>query len=103
MKKLIVIFLAIVMISGFAICGNSEGSPSSDPNQSQGSVPKKDTLTMAFNGEPRSIDFHYIADTIAFTIGFTMYETLVVLNDDLSYSLGLADDMQISDDGLNYT
>ncbi len=61
------------------------------------------TLNMAAIGEPPSLDIHTTTATATAINAWQMYETLFTWDEDLELMMDLADDLEVSDDGMNNT
>lgn len=88
----LVIAMAAVSLTG---CGGNGGNG--------GDASEKTALTFAVSAEPNSLDPMAIAMMSTFTITYAIYDNLMEEMPDGTYQPSLAEDVTISDDGLEYT
>ncbi len=100
MKKLIALFIVIIMSVSFVACSNSnkevakglEKTKSEDVN-----------MTIAVNADIISLDPHDLSDTLSISATTTMYEALYDYKLDMSLEPVLATSYEVSKDGMEYT
>ncbi|SHJ98033.1 glutathione ABC transporter substrate-binding protein [Paramaledivibacter caminithermalis] len=107
MKKLIALFIVIVMSVTFVACSNNTeeaGNKATDETATNTPVENEDVnMTIAVNAEIISLDPHDISDTLSGSATSTMYESLYDYKLDMSLEPVLATGYDVSEDGLEYT
>ncbi|MFA9422728.1 MAG: ABC transporter substrate-binding protein, partial [Sedimentibacter sp.] len=99
-NKYIALFLVITLTATtFSGCSSNTKTESPESNTSE----PKTSLVYGIGAEPSSLDPMTFAMMSSFTVTYAIYDTLVQLQDDGTYSPSLAEDVIISDDGLEYT
>lgn len=103
MKKLSILFLAIIMTITAVACSN--GNEEAATNLQNGTTMESDdvNMTIAVNAEIISLDPHDISDTLSRSATSTMYESLYWYALDMSLEPILATGYEVSEDGLQYT
>lgn len=91
-KKLVVLVLTACMIMTFAGCGGDSASKD-----------KTDTLNVALSGDILAIDPQQTGGTPTETIKAHVFDTLVTLNSDGTFSPNLATEWDVSEDGTEWT
>lgn len=114
-KKLISALLVLVMIFALAACGSDAPATSgndaaeaptgsqAEGNKDAAEVTYKDTLNIAINANPPSLDAHYANSNIVGTIGTMIYEPLFAMNAENVPTMVLADSYEIDETGTIYT
>ena len=115
MRRVLVAFLALLMLFGLVAC--SQDSPTAgtdttetqkpqdtnDPEETQ-TTPTKDTVNLSLNKVLSSIDPHNTRTTEDVLVHGQMYEALYQLDEiNGGYKARLATDYSVSDDGLTWT
>lgn len=107
MKKLIVLFMVILMAVTVVACSNSnEEAGTKSPSEKSASSPVESddvNMTIAVNAEIISLDPHDLSDTLSISATNTMYEALYEYKLDMSLEPALATGYDVSKDGLEYT
>ena len=106
MKKLIALYIVIIMAITFASCSNSNEEAAKAPEETKESTEAKSedvNMTIAVNAEIISLDPHDISDTLSGSATSTMYESLYDYKLDMSLEPVLATGHEVSEDGLEYT
>ena len=95
MKKFLALLLAMAMIFALAACGGGSDGEDSD---GEGGL----HLAYALSAEPTTFDSTMIVDSQDVVLGEVMQEGLYKANATGGYDLGLAESVDISEDGLTY-
>lgn len=92
--------LSAIMVMSLAACGGSSSETSgSDATATVISAdPDKDNLIVALPGEPQSLDPYAHSMYYNFMVATLIFDTLLVQEDDGSYSPGLATSWEMTDD-----
>ncbi len=102
MKKLIAMLMAATMMLSFAACSSAEEGGDVAEGGDQAATIKTD-LVYGMASEPTSLDPHTIASMNAFTVTYSVYDTLTADDGNGGYMPHLASDVTVSEDGLLYT
>lgn len=97
LSMLMVAFTAVSVLAG---CGSSSGK---DPNQGGGAAAPDNDLVIAIEGSVSTLDPHNASDTNGISATRAMYETLIAFDENQEMVGLLAEDWEISEDGLTYT
>lgn len=92
LKKLIVLALVICLTMAFAGCGGDSGDSA-----------ESNTLNIALSGDILAIDPQQTGGTPTETVKAHVFDTLVTLNSDGSFSPNLATEWEVSEDGTEWT
>lgn len=107
MKKLIALFMVIILSFTFVACSNDTEeaeTKAQDGTAEKTPVENEDVnMTIAVNAEIISLDPHDISDTLSDSATSTMYESLYDYKLDMSLEPVLATGYDVSEDGLEYT
>ncbi|WP_432402094.1 glutathione ABC transporter substrate-binding protein [Wukongibacter sp. M2B1] len=107
MKKLIALFIVIILSVTFVACSNgSEETETKAKDEATEKTPVESedvNMTIAVNAEIISLDPHDISDTLSGSAASTMYEPLYDYKLDMSLEPVLATSYEVSKDGLEYT
>lgn len=107
MKKLIALFIVIILSVTFVACSNgSEETETKAKDEATKKTPVESedvNMTIAVNAEIISLDPHDISDTLSGSAASTMYEPLYDYKLDMSLEPVLATSYEVSKDGLEYT
>ena len=95
MRKLLSILMIFCLVFAIAACGNgsNEGGTAEHPEE----------FVAAISGEILSLDPQIAAGTPAEIARMEMFESLIIQNDDGTFSPCLAESWEVSDDGTTYT
>ncbi|MDR2742241.1 MAG: ABC transporter substrate-binding protein [Treponema sp.] len=93
--------LLIVLSLFFSACARSGGKEGADRGLPAGRAP--DSLVIAVASEPATFDLHYAASMVEGWIGNNIYDGLLFFDDEGNIEPLLAEDYEISPDGLTYT
>ena len=108
-KKILALLLALVMVVSMAACGttgNEETQPTADNNgetETQGNEVARDTFTMAISYMPSSLSPISNGSDDYTTMTRPIFDKLFIENNAGGVDYYIADDLQISPDGLTYT
>lgn len=120
MKKVSFMMVLILLLLMLAACGGGEAAPSdssdngeatggessdttSTETETESETAEPATVRIGWGGSPDSLNPGLGVLTEAYTIYELVYDTMYSLNPDGSYSLEIADSVEVSDDGLVYT
>lgn len=109
MKRITSILLSLTLVFSLAACSSKTGEAPSGTEEPGGvtETPEEGeedkSMTIAVNAEIISLDPHNISDTLSRSAANTMYEALLEHNLDMEITPLLAEDYEISEDGLKYT
>ncbi|EZH67520.1 ABC transporter substrate-binding protein [Bacillaceae bacterium JMAK1] len=86
--------LATLMLTA---CGNNDEATTTESEQDGG------TINIAYGANPQTLDPHLTTNQATRDVSRQIYEQLLVLNEDYEVVPSLAEDYEVSDDGLTYT
>jgi glutathione transport system substrate-binding protein len=109
MKKLIALFMVIILSISVVACSSNNQEVAKAPEETKET--KENTaaenedvnMTIAVNAEIISLDPHDISDTLSGSAASTMYESLYDYKLDMTLEPTLATSYEVSEDGLEYT
>lgn len=93
-------FLLILLIA--AGCSDTESSSKKD-NKAKGASEAGGTLNIAYDAEPATLDVQITGNTQAKDVGRSVFESLVILDNEGNVKPDLAEKIEISDDKKIYT
>ncbi|MDR0760471.1 MAG: ABC transporter substrate-binding protein [Treponema sp.] len=92
---------ALVLLLLLGACARSGGKEGADTRTAAGRAP--DSLIIAVASEPSTFDLHYAASMVEGWVGNNIYDGLLFFDDEGNIEPLLAEDYEISPDGLTYT
>lgn len=95
-KKLLFIFMAVIMIFSITACTNQEDTPNNADNV-------RTELKMGYTLEPEGLDPHRTAAASTFMVTNNIYDTLVGVTADWEIVPRLANKWDVSEDGMEIT
>lgn len=105
-SKLIVVFIFLGILIILVACngetGGTEGD-TTDGNEASGEVQKGGEISVRITSDPDFLDPHMAEASITDQMILNLFEGLLEPNNDGSLGPGLAEDYEVSDDGLTYT
>lgn len=106
-KKILVLMLVLVLALNAVACSKDSGKKAPETSGGQNAETPSDddnkNIMIAVNAEIISLDPHNTSDTLSNTARDMMYEGLMQYNKDMEIVPLLAEDYEISEDGLEYT
>nr|WP_265182148.1 ABC transporter substrate-binding protein [Geomicrobium sp. JCM 19055] len=91
------IYLGLLATLMLAACGNNDEATTTESEQEGG------TINIAYGANPQTLDPHLTTNQATRDVSRQIYEQLLVLNEDYEVVPSLAEDYEVSDDGLTYT
>ncbi|GAB3798132.1 ABC transporter substrate-binding protein [Virgibacillus kimchii] len=104
--KLIFGFILFMMLIIFAACNGETGGTeddSTDVNEANGEVQEGGEISVRITSDPDFLDPHMAEASITEQMILNLFEGLLTANNDGSLEPGLAEDYDVSDDGMTYT
>lgn len=107
-KKLLSILMILCLVFVFTACGDKETAEAepneAEPNEAEPTETEHpDVFVAAISGEVLTLDPQVAAGTPAEIARMEMFESLIVQEDDGSFSPCLAESWRVSEDGTTYT
>lgn len=96
MNKLVALLLALVMVLSFAACGNNEGKEEGQTEQ------EVSNITVQIGPNPETLDPALNSAVDGGNMLITLFETLLIVDEDGSVIPGQAESYTVSDDGLTW-
>lgn len=105
MKRTKIFFIFLIIAALLVSCGGSEERDTSSSSAAGGvnSGEKRTTVRMAVAVDPDGLDPHMSASASTFQVTSSIYETLVSVDESGNIIPSLAEDWQVSPDGLTLT
>lgn len=100
LKRIICVLLAVVMVGSLAACGSSDSASSSSDDASSGSG---GTLNVMLSTNVMSLDPALATDGESFEVIADCIDGLTQMDSDGAAVAAIAEDWDVSDDGLTYT
>lgn len=102
-KRLAAILLTICMTLSLAACGSKGGSGSDDAGASDGASGDGGEITVQIGPNPETLDPALNSAVDGGNMLITLFETLLIIDEDNQVQPGQAESYEVSDDGLVWT
>lgn len=103
LKKLLSIFLVLVLATSLGACGKSKNKKEEKVNVSQETKSKDGgTMVIGLDADPITLNPLYATDRVSFTINRALYDPLIIIDKEGTRNY-LAEDIKLSQDGMTYT
>lgn len=103
MKKIIAMLLAMCMVIGLCACGGGSSSSSSNESAAVDTVSDDAGITVQIGPNPETLDPALNSSVDGGNMLVTLFETLLIIDENLEVVPGQAESYQVSDDGLVWT